>query len=214
MNYISMNTLSYFQAITKVRLVSLTSFLMVVSCLCSLHGCGQRGETLKTIPSTEIAKEVLVLRSELGRWDYDGKPFNGFSVRYHDNGQLSEKIGFYEGKKEGVAKKWYANGQLRSQLHYQSNKLHGDQETWWPSGEIPTTSTMVLGVVNGDQKNWYPSGQLSRVSRFTNGKQEGLQQAWRENGKLYANYEAKNGRVFGLKRSNSCYGLEDENVLY
>ncbi len=41
----------------------------------------------------------------------------------------------------------------------------------------------------------------------------GLQQAWLKNEKMYVNYEAKNGRIFGMRRANSCYKLENEDVV-
>ncbi len=59
---------------------------------------------------------------------------------------------------------------------------------------------------------WYKGGAKFKELNLVNGREEGLQKAWRENGKIYNNYEAKNGRIFGLKRSNLCYKLEDEEV--
>jgi antitoxin component YwqK of YwqJK toxin-antitoxin module len=48
---------------------------------------------------------------------------------------------------------------------------------------------------------------------YVDGQEVGLQQAWRRNGKLFSNYEYINGRVFGLKRSNMCVELENEEVV-
>jgi len=69
------------------------------------------------------------------------------------------------------------------------------------------------GVATGTQKEWYKNGQLFKKYTLINGQEVGLQQAWRENGQLYNNYVAKAGKIYGLKRSNLCFKLQNEQII-
>ena len=165
------------------------------------------------INNFEVSKKHLTLNPNKGKWYYKDEPFNGYSIANHPNGNLSEKLGYLNGKREGIAKKWEANGTLRIQSYYKQNRLVGNYKVWWPNGKLAEESTYVDGALEGTQKMWYANGVLAKERKLSNGKEKGLQKAWLQNGKLYVNYEAKNGRIFGMRRANSCYQLEDEVVV-
>ncbi len=166
----------------------------------------------KEIKEIEITKDALILHPEKGMWYYQDSPYNGYAVHYDTNGNLRERIGYFEGKKEGIAKKWFEDGQLQKISYYSANKLHGEENIWWSDGTIAAQLNYSNGYKNGTQQRWYANGQISRKTHYTLGKEEGIQQAWLENGKIYINYEAKNGRSFGLRKAKLCYALEDEVV--
>ena len=69
-------------------------------------GTSKRSEIL-LIANVEIDKINLELHANEGRWYDQANPFNGYAVSYHKNGALAEHIGYFEGKKEGIAKKWF-----------------------------------------------------------------------------------------------------------
>ncbi len=206
-----MPTILFFREIIKERpMPSIKVFGWAVFLFISSLGYHD-GEAVK-IPDREVNKNELRLYPNTGQWLYVGRPFNGFAITRHPNGVVAEKIGFYEGKKQGTAIKWYADGALAGKKNYVENRLEGVARTWWPNGALSSESHYVNRQRHGKQIKWYPSGQMARMMHFDQGKEEGLQQAWLRTGKLYANYEAKNGRFFGLKRSNLCYQLEDETI--
>lgn len=165
------------------------------------------------IDSVEVLKKELVLNQIEGKWYHQGQPFNGYSLKYHSNGTMAERFGFYKGKREGVAKRWSQNGVLRAMYYYKQNRLDGSYKSWFENGLLGSEVNYVNGKKNGVEKKWYPTGQLSKERHLVEGREEGLQKAWLKNGKLYVNYEAKNGRIFGMRRANSCYQLEDETVV-
>lgn len=170
-------------------------------------------EAPKVVDSLTVLNKNLILDQLKGVWFYNQNPFNGYAVKYYSDGTLKEKIGFINGKREGVAKRWSENGVLRWQVNYKKNKLVGTYKTWWENGALAEKSTYKNGILEGEQQYWYDSGQLAKLRQLEQGKENGMQQAWLKNGTLYVNYEAKNGRVFGLKRANLCYQLEDEVVV-
>lgn len=178
-------------------------------------GCHHVVETATIhIPEQEIVKEKLVLHPNEGLVYFLKQPFSGYSIRYYSNGTLAERIGYWQGKKQGTYQKWYNDGILSFEANYNKGRKDGISKTWWRNGLLRSESIHAMGKTNGSQKQWYKNGQLFKSMNIVDGKEVGLQQAWRENGKIYNNYEAKNGRIFGLKRASLCYELEDEMVQY
>lgn len=194
------------------------SFYLIVA-LFSLISCHEVGVNTVgiieafIIDDVEVKKDKLTLNQLEGKWYYNNQPFNGYSVKFHSNGTLLERLGFYKGKREGVARRWSKNGVLRSESYYNQNRLVNVYKSWWENGEQAEESNYINGVKQGVEKKWFSSGQLAKLRRLVDGKEEGIQQAWLSNGKLYVNYEAKNGRIFGMRRANSCYKLEDEVII-
>ncbi len=170
-------------------------------------------EEVFIVPPMEVSKKDLVLNQNEGKWYLNGQPYNGYSVKRYPNGNIEERLGFYKGKREGVARRWSENGVLRVQSYYHQNKLEGVYKTWWENGAIAEESNYDNGRKQGSENQWYPTGQLAKSRQLVDGKEDGLQKAWLQNGKLYVNYEAKDGRIFGMKRANLCYQLKDEIVV-
>tara|TARA_R110000765_G_scaffold10021_1_gene31210 strand:- start:485 stop:1114 length:630 start_codon:yes stop_codon:yes gene_type:complete len=194
-------------------------FSLIYFTLFLLGSCNENPES-KSIVATDIVikeetkfKEELSLNQLEGTWYYKNSPYNGFSIAVHDNGTMAEKVGFFNGKREGIAEKWSEAGVLRVAYHYKNNRLEGSYKSWWENGQLAQEANYVNGNMDGIEKKWYPDGQLAKERKLVNGKENGLQKAWLQNGTLYVNYEAKNGRIFGLRRANSCYQLENEIVV-
>ena len=211
--------ISYLQDLIKdINMKSTSLFLVLFSIV--ILSCKSTSEEnvsalveVETISDIEVTKNKLVLNGNEGNWYYNNNLFNGFLVSYGSNGNLEQKVGFLNGKKEGVAKIWFPSGQLKVESNYRKNKLVGSYRAWWKNGVLASESNYENGKLHGVEKRWYDSGQLAKQMHYTNGKQEGMQQAWLKNGKIYVNYEAKNGRIFGMKKANLCYQLEDEVVI-
>ncbi|WP_166384546.1 MULTISPECIES: toxin-antitoxin system YwqK family antitoxin [unclassified Polaribacter] len=166
----------------------------------------------KEIVNILIPKEQVKLNPLKGQWFYKDQPFNGYAITYNKNEVLSEKTGFFNGKRQGEMFKYFDDGTIKMEAHYVQNKLHGLKLHYFKNGNIYLESNYVNGKKHGIQKTWFINGQLAKRKNLTDGKENGLQQAWLQNGKIYINYEAKNGRTFGLQRANLCYQLKDEKV--
>ena len=172
-----------------------------------------KNEKVLVIKDIEVLKNELVLNQIEGKWYYKSEPFSGYAVTYYQNDTLAEKLGFVDGKREGVARQWSESGALRIESYYTQNRLDMVYKSWWENGVLSAQSNYVDGTKQGIEKEWYATGQLAKLKQLADGQETGIQQAWLQNGTLYINYEAKNGRVFGLQRANSCYKLEDEKVI-
>jgi len=164
------------------------------------------------IKDIEVLKEELTLNQLEGTWYYNNEPYSGYSLRFYPNDTLAERIGYDQGKREGIARKWSENGVLRIESHYKNNRLDSVYKSWWENGVLSAQTNYANGIKQGE-KEWYPSGQLAKLRQLIDGKENGLQKAWLKNGTLYINYEAKNGRIFGMRKANSCYELKNEKVV-
>ena len=61
-------------------------------------------------------------------------------MKFHSNDKRSDKTGYYNGKREGIAKKWSENGTLRIESYYKKNRLEGVYKTWWENGILASQS--------------------------------------------------------------------------
>jgi len=155
----------------------------------------------------ELEKQVVG-----GKRLLNGVLYTGFSVKYHDNKKLSEKIYYEEGKKEGVAKYWFDDGSLKKFKTFDNNTLNGESISYFKNGQKSKLKNYKNNKLHGVQKTWYRSGKLFKRQNHKEGREDGMQESWMENGKKFINYEARNGRIFGLKRTNLCFGLKNEEI--
>ncbi|KJD33238.1 hypothetical protein PW52_14425 [Tamlana sedimentorum] len=188
-------------------------FLLVVFTACNDKSGVTSKTTNGTIKDRMVLKKDLYLNGSEGNWYLGDSLYNGYAVRYFKNDSLMEKVGFYNGKKHGLAKVWHENGKLKTTYYYNQNTIIGSYKSWWTNGVLAYETNYENGQIHGVEKSWYNTGQLAKKRQLKHGQEDGLQKAWLENGKLYVNYEAKNGRIFGMLRANSCYRLEDEKVI-
>lgn len=146
----------------------------------------------------------------------DSSRVSGYVNEYLQSGGLFRKFGLVNGKKQGVQLTYFPDGRLQFEETYHSNKLQGIVRRWSLESGYQLIALLQYhsGKPHGEQKKWYNTGELHKHLNLEEGREEGMQKAYRKNGALYANYQAKNGRVFGLKRSNLCYELDNEQIVF
>jgi antitoxin component YwqK of YwqJK toxin-antitoxin module len=195
-----------------MRLINLLFLFLFIFGSCHKATTENKVAEIKNIKNVFVDKSQLVLIPEKGRWFFKGKSFNGFATIHHPNKKVAEKIGYFNGRKEGEALRYFEDGNLQKKTYYNQNKLDRKQLIFWSNGNVASESNYENGIKKGVQNYWFENGQLAKRKNLKDGKENGLQQAWLQNGKIYVNYEAKNGRIFGLQRANLCYQLKDEKI--
>ncbi|GEA09823.1 toxin-antitoxin system YwqK family antitoxin [Alteromonas sp. KUL49] len=168
-------------------------------------GCSQSNKVIR-VHGSEITLNNSGLRT------YDAKLFTGQVVTYYPNGQLASLDEFADGRRHGIAQKWFRDGVLSFESNYRKGVREGYTQSWWYNGNIRSSTFFEAGKAQGEAWSWYRNGNKFKRYNFVDGQPSGIQQAWRLNGKLFSNFEYKNGRIFGLRKSNTCVGLEDENI--
>lgn len=173
---------------------------------------------LVEVPALTFNIDEVIFNKGNSRWIMkdDSSQVSGFVVQYLSGGSVARKFGVFNGRKEGLQTTYFHDGKSKFSESFKNNKLHGEVKRWILENDHQLIAHLNYqnGRLHGEQKKWYNTGELHKLMHLNMGKEEGLQQAYRKNGALYANYEARNGRVFGMKRSNLCYELDNEQVVY
>lgn len=171
-----------------------------------------------TVPTIDydISDVFFDRKTSLWQLNTDSTFVSGHVYERYSNGTLHKAFSVYEGKKEGSLIAYFLNGKVKYSESYSNNKLDGVVRRYAQENghQLLAELRYKAGKLHGEQRKWFPTGELHMLMNMTMGKEDGLQKAFRKNGVLYANYEAVEGRTFGMKRSNLCYELDNEQVVY
>ncbi len=121
----------------------------------------------------------------------------GKSVRFHENGVVSELGNFVKGKREGAFQGFWNTGALRFEETFVDDKRQGSWKVYHPSGHLELDAGYKDDEVDGNYVGWHRSCHKSKEGRYTAGKQEGLWREWNEKGVLLSEGEYKDGKRVG-----------------
>jgi len=88
---------------------------------------------------------------------------------YFENGQLSEKMSYKSGEKDGLHEMYYPDGALFLQANYQAGKRHGIKTLFSPDGQIIETEDWVLGKLSRTSKKPKKKKSLAKFEPFVCG---------------------------------------------
>jgi len=88
---------------------------------------------------------------------------------YFENGQLSEKMSYKSGEKDGLHEMYYPDGALFLQANYQAGKRHGIKALFSPDGQIIETEDWVLGKLSRTSKKPKKKKSLVKFEPFVCG---------------------------------------------
>ena len=89
-------------------------------------------EKFTDVPFSGNVVGRLVGKIKNGIWD-------GEIVEYYENGQLSRKTNYKDGKKEGESLWYYANGQLWIKSNFKDGKPEGEHLEYDKNGKLKIT---------------------------------------------------------------------------
>lgn len=200
--------------------------ITIISCIALfLLGCENVAETetqsqlleLREIPAVYFTIDEVSFDNKKSRWlGTDSSLVSGYVLELYPDGTPYKKFGVVDGKKMGEQITWFPDGKIQFLETFNENRMHGVVKRWTREEgyQLVAELNYYEGRLHGKQLKWYTTGEVHKIMNLHHGKEEGMQQAFRKNGALYANYEALNGRVFGLKRSNLCYELKNEEIIF
>ena len=129
-------------------------------------GCGGKDEyTTATKPELEgVNEKELEYRDES---DYEiiylkdsDVPYTGKVFRLHENGQLTDKGNYKDGKFDGLWIEWYENGKKKMESNYKDGKIIGLQVIWHENGQKGYEVTYKDDeIVEGSEKFWNSKGE-------------------------------------------------------
>lgn len=151
--------------------------------------------------------------------------FHGESNHYHENGKLSYRQTYVDGKREGPCAEFYPNGNKRSvgQFHADMQEghwqyFHEDGNLWidlsyekglkkgsgifyHKNGNRQAEGTYVDGTFNGLYKEFHDNGKESIVAYYKNDTLHGKHEDYDEDGKI----ESRGGYAMGQKHGPWTY---------
>lgn len=140
--------------------------------------------------------EPLVDESEIF-----SRKLTGVQEAYYDNGQISRRKFYKDGKREDVSEYWHENGQLASRSTYKAGKLDGLYEEWYDNGQLGYRSAYKAGRLDGLYEEWHKNGRLRARRTYKAGKIDGLSERWHENGQLRMRSPYRAGLIDGLSEA-------------
>ncbi|WP_010180335.1 toxin-antitoxin system YwqK family antitoxin [Aquimarina agarilytica] len=126
-----------------------------------------------------ISKGMLVNKKREGKWEYYHNTnaklmmvenyvadlLEGERLSYYDNGRVSEKVTFIDGKKEGKEVVYTLKGVLYKVFTYKNGLLEGENKYYNGKGEL-----VIEGVYKDNKKtgvwSYYENGKLVREKRY------------------------------------------------
>lgn len=129
------------------------------------------------------------------------RKLTGVQEAYYDNGQISRRKFYKDGKREDVSEYWHENGQLASRSTYKAGKLDGLYEEWYDNGQLGYRSTYKAGRLDGLYEEWHKNGRLRARRTYKAGKIDGLSERWHENGQLRMRSPYRAGLIDGLSEA-------------
>jgi antitoxin component YwqK of YwqJK toxin-antitoxin module len=124
-----------------------------------------------------VAQEKLDWKGEVAF--YEGLPFTGIGVDYHENGQKKQEAHYKDGKGHGPASFWYQSGQKSFEATYKEGRLITDIG-WQPNGDVCPFTNVVNG--NGTVVTWHENGQKNSECHYQDGQECGIVVFWNESG--------------------------------
>jgi antitoxin component YwqK of YwqJK toxin-antitoxin module len=112
---------------------------------------------------------------------------------WHDNGVMSYRVGFRDGRKEGEEKQWHRNGQLERVQIYRRGQLEGVSTFWHANGMKAREEHYKEGKLAGPLLAWHENGQMASETKFVGGKEVGPRRAWGDSGDLVEHWVMVDG---------------------
>lgn len=95
--------------------------------------------------------------------------FDGLSMAWDENGNLSAEILYCKGDLEGVSKYYHSNGMIWKLTPFSKNKLEGTSEIYTTTGELLQSVEYSRGVKNGSSLRFWPGGGVAAEEFYAEG---------------------------------------------
>lgn len=123
-------------------------------------------------------------------------PFTGVSVAKHDNGQISKKRNYLEGKLHGKETWWHENGQVEAEVSFHKGTPQGTLIGWHENGAKEKSIPIENGQVRGLISHWYDNGVL-KATYHINEVIDGKVTLWHKNGNKCMEFTVMNNTLNG-----------------
>lgn len=123
----------------------------------------------------------------LGKRNYRNGEFVGFGDFFDENGAVSLQNG------TGSLTEYFDNGAVSFKGNYLNGKLHGNSSWYFTNGKLNTNANYSNGILNGTYHSYFESGNIMGKTPYINGKISGIAEYYHPNGKILGSDVFRNG---------------------
>ncbi len=147
------------------------------------------------VPISEVVQDKIDMAdSYYGKFKYNGDPFTGKAIDYHENGNIKTLRHFKNGMYDGMWTEWYANGNRKFQGDRRKNKGQGLTKWWFENGQLKKQGTYDMDKQQGVVVRWHDNGQLQSIRYYEQDKATGGWSTFDRNGDVFD--EGDNNNLF------------------
>ncbi len=143
---------------------------------------------------------------------------------YLQNGRMSARYTYKNGKKEGLCFEYFPDGGVRMEAVYKSDKIHGKAIYRSENGGVQSEFTVYedtvidgkrkVQVLDGDRLQYHPNGKLKSKESYLMGVKTGVWETYQESGLLYSRVEYKDDCKTGKEQWFDKEGQLTTEVSY
>ena len=123
----------------------------------------------------------------LGKRNYRNGEFISFGDFYDENGNFSLQNG------TGSLVEYFDNGSISFKGSYLNGKLHGNSLRYFSNGKLSIDANYSNGILNGIYQGYFESGSIREKTPYVNGKISGTVEYYHPNGKILGRDIFRNG---------------------
>ena len=95
---------------------------------------------------------------------------NGYRLAFHENGTLSYRGVYLNGKRQGLSTWYFPNGKKSSEENYVNGDASGEFRQYFESGALLLKGNMVKGKWDGEIEFYHPNGRLLGKDKYKAGE--------------------------------------------
>ncbi|MEJ0029847.1 MAG: CHAT domain-containing protein [Bacteroidota bacterium] len=142
-------------------------------------------------------------RSGFKYWDgyaksIDPYVFNGESNHYHENGRLSYRQNYVDGKREGACAEYFSNGIQKSNGQFHDDMQEGKWQYFYDDGNRQVEVTFSKNEKTGPINFYFENGTVQEQSVYKNGRLEGISYQYNKQGNKTGIFTYKNDTLNGI----------------
>ncbi|MBX3733191.1 MAG: toxin-antitoxin system YwqK family antitoxin [Verrucomicrobiae bacterium] len=132
----------------------------------------------------EVPRSSLEAR-EGALWLRNGaRPFTGWMVDRHPDGDLLARSQLVDGRLHGASEAWHPNGTLELREFFRGGVAHGPRVRWHSNGQTASSVELVDGQMEGPFRRWHENGVLAEEIPMQRGRASGIARAYYPGGSL------------------------------
>lgn len=114
-------------------------------------------------------KWISYFKNGKKKWEEDLVDRTGWSISYHENGQVLDSIYYFEGLVNCQVKRWYSNGNLSETFGYRMGVLNGVDKSFYENGQLKYEGANYYGKAIGDWYQYDDRGRVIQKLSYENG---------------------------------------------